>query len=267
MKKIVLMVAALLLVVSFLSAGVEFRSQTTTVYEESKKLNNSFTTLTSAQGGNVKQLFEKVSGDNPMLVQGGYWLFLSDRNAMYLVNPQEKTYSEIPLGPMLQFVGVAGKLVKMKIENPVVKVEKIGNETLHGHACEHFRITVEYDMQVKIAFIKKKTHQKSVKDVWSTRAIKALAEIGESFRTRDFKTGFEDLDELIAEQTKAEAAAGFPLKFVQVNYSTDKKGRESVESQMTMEVSDLAVKNLDASLFKIPDGYQRQQMFPGGQEE
>jgi hypothetical protein len=266
MKKFVFAIMIVFVFSTLAQAGVEFKSQLTTV-SDNKKMNSSVEMLTFAQRGDVRQVFEKVKGDNPLWVEGGYWLFKSANTTMYMVNPKEKTYSEIPIGSMLKFTGVMGKLVKMKIENPLVNVEKIGSESIRGFACTHYRVTVEYDMQVKMAFIKSKSHQRSVKDVWSTREIKALTEIGESFRTKDLKTGFDELDDLIAKQTKAEAALGFPLKMVQETYSTNKKGKETLESTTTMEVVDVAVKNLDASMFEIPAGYKQTQLMPGMGEE
>ena len=74
------------------------------------------------------------------------------------MNPAEKTYSRLPLNAMMQMAGVVGKLVKIKIKNPVVNSEKLGMETIMGYPCQHSKQLMEYDMEVKIAIIKSKSH-------------------------------------------------------------------------------------------------------------
>ena len=88
---------------------------------------------------------------------------------------------------------------------------------------------MEYDMEVKIAIIKSKSHEKVEKETWSTPKFKGMAEMAESFRFRDFKTGMEDLDNLIEQQMKAEAGLGFPLKMVTVNTSSRQEGQRQGE--------------------------------------
>ena len=126
---------------------------------------------------------------------------------------------------------------------------------------------MEYDMEVKVVFIKNKSHEKIEKEIWSTAKFEGLAEMGEAFRFRDFKTGMEDLDKMIEAQIKADAELGFPLKMITVNTSIDKKGNAKVTSRQTMEVLSLGNKNFPASFFAIPDGYKEKQMGMGKNEE
>jgi hypothetical protein len=53
---------------------------------------------------------------------------------------------------------------------------------------------------------------------------------------------------------------------ITVNTSVDKKGREKVTSRQTMEVLSLGNKNLPASFFDIPAGYEEKQMGFGAEE-
>jgi hypothetical protein len=247
-------------------AGVEWRAKTVTE-AQAKGQSNTVVQQFFAQGGNVKIVFESVADENEMYQKGSYWLFKAADSALYLVNPTEKTYSRLPLNAMMQMVGVVGKLVKIKIKNPVVNSEKLGSETVLGYPCLHSKMLMEYDMEVKIAIIKSKSHVKIEKEVWSTPKIKAMAEMAESFRFRDFKTGMEDLDKLIEEQMKAEAELGFPLKMITVNTSIDKKGKAKETSRQTMEVLSIGSKTLPASFFEIPAGYEEKQMGFGDKEE
>jgi hypothetical protein len=266
MKKALL--AALFIVVFAVSAcaGVEWKARTVT-QAEAKGQSNTVVMQAYAQGGNVKMVFESVAYENEMYKKGGYWLFKAADDSLYLVNPEDKTYSRLPIDAMLKMAGVVGKLVKVKIKNPVVNVEKLGSETILGYPCQHTKMLMEYDMEVKIAIIKSKSHEKIEKETWSTPKFRGLEEMAESFRFRDFKTGMEDLDALIEQQMKAEAGLGFPLKMVTVNTSIGKKGTAKEKSRQVMEVLSLGSKNFPASFFEIPAGYTEKSLGFAAEEE
>jgi hypothetical protein len=247
-------------------AGVEWRTKTVTK-AQAKGQSNTIVMQVCARGGDVKQIFESVADENEMFQKGSYWLFKAADNSLYMVNPAEKTYSRLPLNAIFQMTGIAAKLIKIKIKNPQVAIEKLANETILGYPCLHRKIVSEYDMEVKVVFIKSKSHERNEKEVWSSTQIKGLTEVAETFRNRDFKTGFEDLDALIAEQMKAEAEAGFPLKTITVTTSIDKKGNAKETMRQTMEVISVGSKNFPASFFEIPSGYEEKQIGLGKEEE
>ena len=265
MKKSVFIVLFIVVFAMSSFAGVEWRTQTVTE-AKAKGQSNTIVMQVFASDGNVKQVFESVADENEMFQKGSYWLFKAKDSTLYLVNPAEKTFSRLPLNALMQMTGVVGKLVKIKISNPVVNNEKLGTETVLGYPCLHSKQLMEYDMEVKIAIIKSKSHERVEKEIWSTTKFRGMAEMAEAFRFRDFKTGMEDLDKLIEAQVKADAGIGFPLKMITVNTSVDKKGREKVTSRQTMEVLSLGNKNLPASFFDIPAGYEEKQMGFGAEE-
>jgi len=240
-------------------AGVEWRTKTVTE-AQAKGQSNTIVMQVYASGGNVKQVFESVADENEKFQKGSYWLFKAKDSVLYMVNPAEKTYSQLPMNAIFQMTGVAGKLIKIKIKNPVINNEKLGTATVLGYPCLHSKQLMEYDMEVKVVFIKNKSHVKIEKEIWSTAKIKAMAEMAESFRFRDFKTGMEDLDNMIEEQMKADAELGFPLKMITVNTSIDKKGNEKETSRQTMEVLSVGSKSFPTSFFEIPAGYEEKQI-------
>ena len=266
MKKSILISMIILIFAASSFAGVEWKARTVT-QAEAKGQSNTIVMQVFAQGGNVKQVFESVEKENEMFQKGSYWLFKAADESFYIVNPEEKTYSRLPINAMLKMAGVVGKLVKVKIKNPVVNLEKLGMEAVLGYPCQHTKMLMEYDMEVKIAFIKSKSHVKIEKETWSTPKFKGMEEMGEGFRFRDFKTGMEDLDALIEQQIKAEAGLGFPLKMVTVNTSIDKKGKAKEASRQVMEVISLGSKNFPPSFFEIPAGYTEKNIGFGGEEE
>ncbi|MBN2400429.1 MAG: DUF4412 domain-containing protein [Candidatus Aminicenantes bacterium] len=266
MKKIIFVIFLVFTFTATSFAGVQWRTRTVTE-AEAKGQSNTIIMQVYASGGNVKQVFESVDKENDMFRKGSYWLYQAKDNILYMVNPEEKTYSRLPMNALIQMTGAVGKLVKIKISNPVVKNEKLGSAPVLGYPCRHSRQLVEYDMEVKIAIIKNRSHEKIEKEVWSTPSFKGMAEMGEAFRFRDFKTGIEDLDNLIEKQMKADAELGFPLKMITVNTSVNKKGKSKVTQRQTMEVLSLGSKSLHASFFAVPSGYEEKQMGFGGEEE
>lgn len=266
MKKAILIGLFILIFAASAFAGVEWKTKMVTE-AQAKGQSNTIVAQVFASGGNVKQVFESVNNENEMFKKGAYWLFKAADNSLYIVNPAEKTYSRLPLNAMMQMAGVVGKLVKIKIKNPVINNEKLGTAVVMGYPCQHSKQLMEYDMEVKIAIIKSKSHVKIEKEIWSTPKIRAMAEMGEAFRFRDFKTGIEDLDKLIEEQVKADAELGFPLKMITVNTSIDKKGNAKETSRQTMEVLSVGSKNFPASFFEIPAGFEEKKMGFGGDEE
>lgn len=264
MKRVILLVVLSLVICSFAFSGIQWKAKMD-IQGQNKKENNSLTFTIMAQKGNVLQVFDSVEKDSQVFKKGSYWLFKSEEGKMYMVDVSERSYMEIPINGMLQMAGAMGKLVKVKIANPDVKMEKLGSETILGYTCTHYKMVYEYDMEVKIAFIKNKAHERVEKEVWATTGVKGLQEIGEVFRQRDFKTGMEDLDAMIEKQMKAEAGMGFPLKTITTTTTIDKKGNAKEKSRTTMEVQEIDTKNLPASTFEIPPDYKR--MAPFGPSE
>jgi len=259
MKKTVAVMTWMLAAHLSLLAGLEWKA-TTDFSGETKKAVYQTNMTIQAQGGNVKQIFDTVSGENMMYRQGDYWLFRSADNAFYGVSPADKTYWEIPLDYMFKMTQTVGKIVKIKIKDPKIAKEMLSPETLLGISCQHYKMTIEYDMEVKVVLLKSRSHEIQVKEVWSSPQVKGLAEIATTFRQKDYKTGFADLDALIEEQLKAEGDLGFPLKIVTVNSSVDKKGETKEKSRMVMTVTQVAAKLFPAAVFEIPAGYQKKDM-------
>jgi hypothetical protein len=256
MKRIVLAVLVLFFSFALCFGGVEWKTKSET-QGQGKGQSNKIVMQCYAQKGDVKQVFEQVEKEDGLFAVGSCWLFKSADNVLYLVNPKEKTYSELPFNSIFKMVGVMGKIVKIKVSNPEVKLEKLGKETVLGFACNHYKMVVDYDMEMKIVLIKSKGHEHIEKEVWAAPQVKALTEMGEAFRYRDFKTGMEDLDNLIETQMKAESNLGFPLKTISVTTSIDKKGKSKEKSRMTQEVLSLSTRTLPASTFEIPADYKK----------
>jgi hypothetical protein len=250
------------LAVSFLAvnvfAGVEWVSTITTKASQ-KKANNEIISHVYAQKGNLKQEFKGVSNENMFYFQDGYWLYKSDSNLIYVVNDKKKSYMEMDLDTLLQLTGMFGQLVKIEVTNHSINTEVLPEETIEGFPCKHVKITSDYDMKVKIAFIKSSTSVHEVKEIWATPQIPGMDEINKSFLKKDLKTGIADLDEFIQKEMEQQKDLGFPIKMITTNIQKDKKGKVRGETTTTMTVTSLQSKTFPDSLFEVPAGYKREE--------
>lgn len=263
-KKILMFIVICGLAASFSFAGIEWTATQTTT-GTGKGQNNEVTAQGFAQGGNVKLVFENAKGfkkDDLMYGQNMYWLFKADDSNIYIVNDAKKTYTVFPLDSLLQLAGAMGQLVKMKISDPSAKVESLPGETLLGYPCNHQKIVTDYGMEMKVLFIKSSAIIHQEREVWSTTKINGFKELHNAFVQKNFKTGFSEMDEMIAKEMKMQGEQGFPLKMVMHQTSETKKGKAGDESTTTMVVTRVETKNIPAGIFEIPASYTKQELFP-----
>lgn len=258
MKKLIitLLIAAFFTVTAF--AGVEWTS-TITTHGTSKHTNNEIISHVYAEKGNLKQVFEGVSNENMFHFQNGYWLYKVKDDRIYIVDNNKKSYMVLDLDSLLQLTGMFGKLVKIKIADHTINTETLPKETIAGYSCNHIKITSQYSMTVKIAFIKKKMKVHEVKEIWSTADMPGLKELHQSFVKKDFNTGIADLDEMLQKEMEQQKKLGFPLKMITTNIQKNKKGKVKSEATTTMKVSNIKTKSFPASFFEIPGEYDRVQ--------
>jgi len=240
----------------FSFAGIEWSMKTTT---EGRKKGDSqvFTAHVFAQAGDLKQVFEDVSNADDFHMKNGYWLFKNNEENIYVVNEQEKSYMEISLDSLQQLTGFIGQLVKIRILDHTIDSEKLGSETIAGYNCNHLKLTTDYTMKMKIAFIKKTIKVHEVMEIWAVPNLKGFNELNKSFLKKDFKTGIPDLDALIKKQMEKQGKIGFPLKTITHNVQSSKKGKVKSDTTTTMEVTGIKFKKFPKSFFEIPEGYQK----------
>lgn len=255
MKKVFSLSLLVLFMAVSTFAGVEWVSKVTTSAEKGR--DSEMTSYVYAQDGDVKQVFKNVSKDKRnVYIEDGYWLYKGKENMMYLVDDKEKTVTPMSLDALLQMTAVVGELVKIEISDHQVKTDTLNPEEVMGYLCNHVRITSDYTMKMKIAFIKKTIQVHEVKEIWASANVKYLNEINQSFLSKDFKTGFEDLDKMIEKEMAQMKKMGFPLKTVTHNVQSGKKGKTMSDTTTTMEVLEIKAKSFPASFFEVPKDYQ-----------
>ncbi|MCP4213280.1 MAG: DUF4412 domain-containing protein [bacterium] len=263
MKKFIV-IASILLLLSlsvFAGAGVEW---TTTIKTEGKgkKVNNDILTHTYAQGGNVKQVFESIARESQFQGKDSYWLFKSGDKSLYVVNTAKKTYMPLSIDAMLQMAGAMGQLVNVTIKDYNTNTVNLGRETLLGFKCDHLKITTDYTIKIKIAFIKKTMRMKEEREIWATHDIPNYKAVSREFIGKDLKTGYAELDELIRKQAESIVKIGFPLKVVTLAHTKNKKGKIKKTTTTTLLVTKIAAGNFKKTMFEIPQDYEEQEM-PG----
>lgn len=260
MRRIVIVGIVSLLIALPAGAGLHYKSRT---YQEGQQTNKQMQMEVEGwvEGENAKILF--TDSENTYMGTGTYLLTNDGGETLYLVDPQEKTYSEWDLDAVFRFASSVmnemGPLFDFEIENSKVEtlLEEAGGE-IAGYATTHYRFKTSYDMQMKIMGIKRAQHMESVEDVWSTDAIADPA-MGVWLRKRSTSRGDSALDELIA--TEMEKMKGFPLKRVDEVITTGKKGKQRSTKTIT-EVSELSEQDVDDDLFMLPEDYENVPLLP-----
>jgi hypothetical protein len=240
-------------------AGIHYRA--TTKNEGVRGAEQSMEVEAWVDGANAKVLF--ANSDNPVLGTGTYLLTSDGGETLYLVNPEEKTYSAFDLGSMMAGAGAIlkgmGPMMKVSFANQ--KVEKLAEEagpSILGYATTHYRFRTSYDLDIRVMGMGQSSHSDTVTDTFATTAL-TDAGFGAWLR-REPRTGIEDLDRMIASEV-SKGIHGVPLKMVAVTKTKDQRGRES-EATTTMEVTAMKEEAVPASAFALPKGYERVELTP-----
>ena len=140
-------------------------------------------------------------------------------NLVYLVNTAQKSYSVIDTDVMKK--EVAGVEKSDGYNN--AKIENLGKEQVNGYNCTHVRIT----------------HGESVMEMWVSKEILDYFTYARMQSTND-----KNMPEL-AKRMKAEGLDGFPVKIWHK------------QANITTELTKVDKHGLEASLFKVPEGYTK----------
>ncbi|MGQ9618603.1 MAG: DUF4412 domain-containing protein, partial [Candidatus Aminicenantia bacterium] len=252
MKKIFLFSVTLLLLIGFIFADIEWRAKIKS--ERGGKEGDIFITHLYAKGGNVREDFVEAKKEDFLRKVGTYWIYRRGTDTVLIVDPEEKAYFEMDMEKILQTTGVFAQFVKMNITNPKVEVSQLEPEVINSYKCNHILIKTSYDIEIKIAFIKSKSHMEQTQELWATNDI-PLAELSSTFLNKSIKTGINELDEIIENEISAKKNVGFVLKSISTQKNTDKKGKTEVTTT-EMSVSDISLKNIPSEMFEIPAGYR-----------
>jgi hypothetical protein len=259
MKKTLLLAAATLIMLAGQAlAGMEWKATITST----AKGKETVTRINGwAQGGNVREDFvEAAKSQNTLAKKGMYWIYQGQSGKVQIVDPKEKSYYEMSLDSVLAMAGALGQVMQLTVSNAKVKVNGLTAENVLDYECKHLSVESSYDMEMKMLFIKAKSHIDETREMWGTSAL-PINEMAASYRFKSFKLGIKELDAMLKSQAAAYQSLGFILKSIATQNTTDEKGKVQT-TVARMEVTEMAVKAVSADLFKVPEGYAKQEMFP-----
>jgi hypothetical protein len=190
--------------------------------------------------------------------KGGYFLY--DQSSMMLVSPRDKqilkfSFDDLEKGVSALTTNTPG--MRITISDVAVNFESLGaGEPLLGMSTTKYRITQDYKLAMKVAFVNRSSTEHVVQDFW-------MADQKHGFANPFARMGgmrpagggaFAELMSKTAE-ANARMGKGIPVKTVTTTTSTNDKG-ERTTSVATMELTELKAGDVDDALFVPPADYQ-----------
>ncbi len=265
MRKSTILFLAMILAAGNVLAGYHFVAENRT--EAAGQKPNLFTVEGWVEGDKARVVF-KGSSMGAGVPEGSYIISTDGGKTMYLVNPEEKTYSAWDMEAMLQSAGAMmnamGGVVKMEVRDKKVEAaDPVPGGEIAGYPTTKYVFDTSYTMVMKVFGMGKSMHVESHEEIWTTDKL-ADPGFGAWLRKKPPKTGNADLDALIEAGMKD--IDGVVLKQVTRSTSTDPKGK-STTTVSTMEVTTIDETTVDDSMFQIPAGYTEKPLVPEGAEQ
>ena len=206
---------------------------------------------------------EYVESNNPIMPPGSYLLTNDGGQTVYLINPQERTYSVFDLNQVFAMVGqmseASGGMVQVDFKDP--ESEDLGSEpgeSILGYDTTVRRWRSAFTMDMKVAFMDQSNRSETVTEAWITDEID-FPVLGIWFKAQPPTSGDPELDQVIL--GALDQFDGLPLRMRQESTMTDKRGRSQTTSTLT-EVTAIREESVDASLFVMPEGYTETPLVP-----
>ena len=213
--------------------------------------------MVTSKGGRF-DIDEASKERGAMADKGGYILY--DPSSMMIVSPKDKqilkfTFDDVEKGMSALAANVPG--MRIAITDVAVNFEKLGaGEELLGMPTTKYRITQDYKIAMKVAFMNRNSTEHIVQDYWVAEPKSGFSNpFARMAGMRPVGGGaFAELMTKSAEAT-AKMGKGIPLKTVTNTTSTSEKG-EKTTNVATMEVTELQQGNVDDALLVPPSDYQ-----------
>jgi hypothetical protein len=231
-----------------------------------------FKVVTEGAGQGTMAGNAAISGDDMRLdiSEGDNVVFRSDSvvlsndrgETLIILDTKKKTYYEMNVEEIFSALGTVmnatGGLVKFNIKNQKVNVQEAGSGgTIEGYPTTKYVIDSSYDMEIRVLTMKNRSSIVSRTESYVTSK---LGDVSPTFiQKKNFRTGIEELDELVAAQTGT--MKGFALKNVTTTTTTDKAGKKTTGTS-TMTISNIKKASVADSRFKIPAGYEETEEAP-----
>ena len=260
-------VSGALLAFTPLSAGYSYTFRVSTRTTDAKgKVKDETPTVAKVQvaGDRARMDFETqktAQGGTGVVKEGGWMMADRAKRTLTIVDPEEKTFSTMPIDAFGQMMGGAlggvGQMLKVKITNPRFSSQDLGSGgVVNGLPTKHYKVTHDYEMDMQILW--KKEHQvvHTEAEYWVNDEVKShanpmfemMAAIGTSMVASD--TVFT---RQVGEATK-KLFVGVPVRSVSHTTTVNQKN-EKTETVSTIEMTDFRRGDVPASVFAMPAGY------------
>jgi hypothetical protein len=226
------------------------------------------TTESAEQGASVSNVHAWIDGERAkiefqdeaqagMFEAGSYLLTNDAGGTIHLVNPTEKTVTEINLEQIVAMAGTVlnatGGLVKMEFNDfSSQKLAEEPGESILGYPTTRYHYQRGYTMRVSVMGMGGQTRVDTEHEFWCTDALDS-AGFRVWLRPDKFQTGNSELDQMITQQY--ETVDCLPLRNRMVSKTTSGRGRESTTNSLT-EVTQIREEAIPASTFEIPADYE-----------
>jgi hypothetical protein len=209
----------------------------------------------NAHGGRL-DIEEAAKDKGAMGEKGGYILY--DPTSMMIVSTKDRQvvrfgFDDIEKG-MSQIAANAPGM-KITLSDVSVGVEKLGaGESLLGTSTTRYRVTQDYKLAMKVAFMNRSSTEHIVQEYWMADQKSGLA--NPFARMGAMRLGGGGFDELMSKTADAMKVMGkgIPLKTVTTSTSTNNKG-EKTETVSTMQITELHTGDVDDAILKAPADY------------
>jgi len=201
MKRVGLVVIALLAVVSSVSAAVQYEFRQTT-HSDLESIPSTDVTGRGIIDGDRSRV-EFLSGNAFPI--GTYVITTNGSRTLTFVDPSKKTFVEVNAAGVATAIGSA----RINVSNKKVNLTQLDDHpVLAGLPTDHYRLTINYDITVAFGTIPLTQTVHEIIDKWVTQA---FGDVAENFLAAGgVRTGNPDLDDvIITENTKIK---GFALK-------------------------------------------------------
>jgi len=213
--------------------------------------------MVNANGGRL-DIEEASKERGAMTEKGGYILY--DPTSMMIVSPKDKQILKFNVADMEKGMSALAANVpgmRITVSDVAVNFEKLGaGESLLGMSTTRYRITQDYKLAMKVAFVNRNSSEHIVQEYWMADQKSGFA--NPFARMGGMRPGgggaFAELMTKTAEAT-AKMGNGIPVKTITTTTSTNDKG-EKTTNVATMEVTELKAGNVDDALLVAPTDYQ-----------
>jgi hypothetical protein len=208
----------------------------------------------NAHGGRL-DIEEAAKDKGAMGEKGGYILY--DPTSMMIVSTKNKQvvrfgFDDLEKGTSQLAANVPG--MKITLSDVNVGVEKLGaGESLLGMSTTRYRVTQDYKIAMKVAFMNRSSTEHIVQEYWMADQKNGLANPFARMGSMHMGGGFDELMSKTADAMKV-VGKGIPLKTVSTSTSTSNKG-EKTETVTTMQITELHAGDVDDAMLKAPADY------------